>query len=285
MLQVETHTTTDLQSPMRLSDYAGGKFRLIPSRKGMKKAIDKGWVTVNGAVATTATLLSGGEMIVIQIPLDTKRPQLELPLEVLYEDDFLAVVNKPAGIEVSGNRKRTVENAFPFNLKTSTQEDALPFPEAIHRLDHPTTGVLLIGKTRNAVSRLNELFANGKVNKRYKAVTVGQMPSEGTLDLAIDDKNALTEYRIIESVDSERFTKLNLVDVVLHTGRRHQIRKHFAHIGNPILGDQLYGLDGLILKGKGLYLHACSLSFKHPFTDEQLTVDAPIPKKFNKLFP
>lgn len=285
MTQVETHTVPPLQNPTRLSDYAGGKFLLIPSRKGMKKAIDKGWVTVDGSIASTATLLSGGETIVIKIPLESKRPHLELPLEVLYEDDFLAVVNKPAGIEVSGNRKRTVENALPFNLKTSKQQDALPFPEAIHRLDHPTTGVLLIGKTRNAVSNLNELFASGEISKRYAAVTIGQMPLEGKLDLSIDGKDALTEYWVIEWVASDRFSQLNLVDVVLHTGRRHQIRKHFAHIGNPILGDQLYGLDGLILKGKGLYLHARSLSFKHPFTDKQLTVESALPKKFGKLFP
>jgi 23S rRNA pseudouridine1911/1915/1917 synthase len=285
MAQTEHHIVEELSEMIRLSDYAGGKFRLVPSRKGMKKAIDKGWVTVDGSIASTATLLSGRETVVLEIPLESKRPQLELLLEVLFEDEFLAVVNKPAGIEVSGNRKRTVENALPFNLKSSDQADALPFPEAIHRLDHPTTGVLLIGKTRTAVSKLNHLFANSEVNKCYTAVTIGQMPTEGTLDFPVDGKEALTEYRVIESMDSERFKQLNLVYVVLQTGRRHQIRKHFAHIGNPILGDHLYGLDGLILRGKGLYLHARSLSFKHPFTDEHLTVESPLAKKFGKLFP
>lgn len=284
MNRSEKHIVPELEKTIRLSDYAGGKFQLIPSRKGMKKAIDKGWVSVDDKVAKTSTVLSGGETIVLEIQ-ESNRPQIELELEVLFEDEFLAVINKPAGIEVSGNRKRTVENALLFNLKPSNESDALEFPQAIHRLDHPTTGVLVIGKTRNAVSRLNKLFSEGKTDKRYLTVTIGNTPANGRIEFDLDGKKSRTDFEVRQSVKSERFGQLNLVDIKLHTGRRHQIRKHFAQLGNPILGDKEYGIVGLILKGKGLYLHAQSISFKHPFTDEQLTVEAPTPKKFSKLFP
>lgn len=285
MLQTETHLVPELENPIRLSDYAGGMFELIPSRKGMKKAIDKGWVTVNGATAETATPLSGGECIVLEIKEVTNRPKLELSLEILFEDDFLAVINKPAGIEVSGIRKRTIENALKFNLTPSSQKDALQHAEAIHRLDYPTSGVLVVGKTREAVVRMNRMFSEGQMDKRYLAVTIGQMYEGGILDSEIDGKPSKTEFKLLRSEDSERFEKLNLVDIKLYTGRRHQIRKHFSELGNPILGDKDYGFEDLILKGKGLYLHAKSISFKHPFTDEQLTVEAPTRKKFLKLFP
>ena len=285
MHQTEMHIVPELEKPIRLSDYAGGKFQLIPSRKGMKKAIDKGWVKVDESIAKTATQLSGGECIVLEIKELPSRPKLELHLEVLFEDEYLAVINKPVGIEVSGNRKRTIENALRFNLAPSTQKDALQYAEAIHRLDYPTSGVLVVGKTREAVVRLNKNFSEGQIDKRYIAVTICQISEGGILDSEIEDQPSKTEFKLIHSVDSERFEKLNLVDVKLYTGRRHQIRKHFSEIGNPLLGDKDYGKEGLILKGKGLYLHAKSISFKHPFTDEQLTVEAPIPKKFTKLFP
>ena len=284
MNRLEKHFVPELEEPIRLSDYAGGKFHLIPSRKGMKKAIDKGWVLVNGALAKTSTILSGGETILLEIQ-ESNRPQIELQIEVLFEDEFLAIINKPAGIEVSGNRKRTIENALRFNLKPSSENDALEFPQAIHRLDYPTTGVLVIGKTRNAVSRLNQLFSEGKTDKQYLAVTIGKMPSNGSIDFEIDGKESRTDFEVIRLINSERFGQLNLVDVKLFSGRRHQIRKHFSQLGNPILGDKDYGQEGLILKGKGLHLHAQSISFRHQFTDEQLTVEAPTPKKFSKLFP
>lgn len=284
MNQRETHIVPKLENPIRLSDYAGGVFQLIPSRKGMKKAIDKGWVSVDEKLAKTATIISGGETLTLEIQ-EQDRPQISMKIEILYEDDFLAVINKPAGIEVSGNRKRTIENALKSNLELSKEGDALSFPQAVHRLDFPTTGVLIIGKTRKAVLRLNDLFSNGETDKRYVAVTIGPIPGNGSIKSPIDGKDSRTDYEVVQSVNSERFEQLNLVNVKLFTGRRHQIRKHFSQLGNPILGDKDYGQQELILKGKGLYLHAKSITFKHPFTDEQLIVNAPIPKKFGKLFP
>ena len=283
-LQTEKHIVTKLEKPVRLSDYAGDIFKLIPSRKGMKKAIDKGWVTINGKPASTADLVSEGDSIELTIKEVQSRPKIELKLDMIYEDDFLAVINKKPGIEVSGNRKWTVENALSQNLKRSSEVDVLPHPEAIHRLDYPTTGALLIGKTRSAVAELNRMFQEKEINKIYLAVAIGKMNAEGEIDLEVDGKPSVSRFKILKTVKSERFDLLNLVELNPQTGRRHQLRKHLAAIGNPILGDKDYRIEGLILKGKGLYLHSQSLNFIHPFTKEELLIEAPTPKKFLKLF-
>jgi len=211
--------------------------------------------------------------------------QLELPLEVLYEDQTLAIVYKPAGIVVSGNQFRTLENALPYNLQMSAHADALLVPEPIHRLDYPTSGVLLVGKTHQAVIALNQLFERKDIQKVYHAVTIGQMPSTGSLNEPIDDKPSYTTYQVLQSVPSPKYNCLNLVELRPQTGRKHQLRIHLANLGNPIFGDKDYGQEGLILQGKGLYLHASSLTFQHPFTKETISVHKDLPKKFRKLFP
>jgi 23S rRNA pseudouridine1911/1915/1917 synthase len=269
----------------RLSDYAGGIFKTIPSRKGMKKAIDKGWVKLNGKTAKTGAFLSEGDVIELLENPNQTRPEIELKLKVLFEDEHLAIINKPAGIEVSGNRKWTLENALGFNLKLSTESDALKFPEPIHRLDYPTSGALLIGKTATTIIALNKLFEDRKVQKIYYAVTIGKMNELGTIETPIDGKPSKSLFTVLQTVVSERFTCLNLVNLEPHTGRRHQLRKHLSEIGNPILGDRDYRIEGLILNGKGLYLHASSLQFLHPITKEELFIEAVLPKKFRKLFP
>lgn len=282
MPQTETYLIPPLDAPTRLSDLRDTVFDLLPSRKALKKALDKGWVLCNDKPAKTNTIVQGGETLSVTIP-DKKRPTVALDLDVLFEDNFLAVINKPSGIEVSGNKKITIENALAHNLQTSSESDAIQ-AEAIHRLDYPTSGVLLIGKTRSAVMKLNKLFSNRETEKTYLAVTIGEMPSSGVIDAQVDGKASMTSFKILSSVSSERFGFLNLVEVNIETGRRHQIRKHFHRQGNPILGDKEYFKEGLILNGKGLYLHAQKLSFVHPFTNELLRIEAPIPKKFHKLF-
>lgn len=282
MLQTETYSVSNLNSPIRISDLPSGTFNLIRSRKGIKKAIKKGWITINGKQATTADFLTGGELIKLEIHI-TKRPRIELELDVLYEDESLAVIDKPAGIEVSGNKKWTIENALIFNLKGSEEIDVIQ-PEAIHRLDYPTTGVLLVGKTRSSVTQLNAQFSTREVEKTYHAVTIGKMERKGIIEVPIDGKSARTSFQVQKTIKSNRFEFLNLVKVKIDTGRRHQIRKHFHSIGNPILGDKDYFKKGLILHKKGLYLHASSLAFNHPKTKQQVLVNSPLPKKFNKLF-
>jgi len=285
-MKIESHIVPPLQTSVRISDLPSGTFSTIPSRKGIKKAIKKGLVKVNGEIATTANLLKGGETIdLFRIETPTNRPIIDLNLPVIFEDEYLAIVTKPAGIVVSGNRKWTLEHALSSNLKRSSEKDALVFPEPIHRLDQPTTGALLIGKTASATVALNRLFAERKVDKKYMAVTIGNMLPSGEIKTAIDGKESKTFFELQHSIVSERFSLLNLVQLTPKTGRKHQLRKHLAQIGNPILGDREYGTENLILKGKGLYLHACSLEFVHPITEEHIAVKTSLPEKFLTLFP
>ncbi|MFK7900178.1 MAG: RluA family pseudouridine synthase [Cyclobacteriaceae bacterium] len=279
----ETHTASSQKKPIRLQEYGIGIFTTTPTKSALKKVLKKQLIVVNGIIASTATFIKGGETIqLIESPGKNKK-QLDFPLEVLYEDEYLAVVNKPSGILVSGNSFKTIDNALTQNLKKSNQPDTVR-PRPVHRLDYPTTGVLVIGKTRASILALNKLFENKEITKTYFAVVIGELESKGSIDSLVDKKEALSYYEVIQTVPSPRFKYLNLVKLFPKTGRRHQLRNHLANIGNPILGDKEYGKEGLILNGKGIYLHAYSLEFTHPFTKEAIYIEDKLPQKFLKLF-
>ena len=195
----------------------------------------------------------------------------------------MAAIHKPAGIEVSGNKFKTIANALPQNLQPSSLPDATT-PQPVHRLDYATTGIVLVGKTSSSIRALNKMFEDKTIAKTYYAVTIGKMEKNGTITSEIDGKPSHSDYKVIESVPSERFGTLNLVELDPKTGRRHQLRKHMLSLGSPILGDKEYALEGLILKGKGLYLHAYSLEFEHPFTKEIIRIADELPEKFGKIF-
>ncbi len=285
MQTTETHHVPSTVTPRRLQEYGVGIFKAIPTKSALKKALKKEYITVNEEVASTATIINGGETIVLSLPNETTTgKKLIFPLRVLFEDQHLALVHKPAGIVVSGNSFKTLANALPQNLKPSDLPDATT-PQPVHRLDLATTGILLAGKTRAAIRALNKLFEDKEVEKIYYAVSIGKMEANGTITAAVDGKSSHTAFKVLESVASERFGHLNLVELHPQTGRRHQLRKHLAGLGNPILGDKEYGFEDLILKGKGLYLHAGSLKFIHPFTQETLHIKDELPKKFRKIFP
>jgi len=244
----------------------------------------KKYISVNGVPATSATFINGGETIRLSVP-ETARPRKKLvfDLEVLFEDEHLAAIHKPAGILVSGNSFRTIANALSQNIKKSNLSDAAS-PQPVHRLDFATTGILLVGKTSSSIRELNKMFETKKIKKTYYAITIGDMTTGGNITSKIDGKKSYSKYTLIESVPSKKFGKLNLVKLIPKTGRRHQLRKHLSSIGNPILGDKDYGLGDLILSGKGLYLHANSLKFKHPFTNEIVYLKDGIPQRFKKIF-
>lgn len=239
---------------------------------------------VNDLIATTATLINGGECICLFNPIEVNpNKKLIFPLKVLFEDDYLAVIHKPAGILVSGNSFKTIANALSQNIQPSKLPDATK-PQPVHRLDYATTGILLIGKTSRSIRVLNSMFEDKKVEKIYYAVTIGDMSDRGIITSDIDDKKSKSKYKLLESVSSKRFGKLNLVTLKPLTGRRHQLRKHLASINNPILGDRAYGIENLILIGKGLYLHAYSLKFIHPFTNKEVYIKDDYPLRFKKIF-
>ena len=269
-----------------MQEYGIGIFNTIPSRSALKKAIKKGRVFVDGNPATTGILIKGNEVITLKKPSTPSGSgkQLILPLNVIFEDEHLAVIYKPAGILVSGNSFKTISNALEQNLIQSSRTDAVrPYP--VHRLDYPTTGALLIGKTSSSIAALNKMFEEKRVSKTYLAITIGPMIPKGSVTNKIALKEAHSDYEVLRTVYSRRFGRLNLVSLSPKTGRRHQLRIHLASLGNPILGDQQYGRAPLILKGKGLYLHALSLELMHPFTREKLHIKTKLPSKFDAIFP
>ena len=281
---LETHIVPHQKNPIRIQEYAVGIFKTVATKSAIKKAIKKELILVNDEPTSTAKIIIGEEKItLIDHGEKSTQKQLILKLSVLYEDDYLAVIEKPAGILVSGNKFKTIDNALQQNLQRSIQSDAVR-PRAVHRLDYPTTGLLLIGKTSSSIQALNQLFENKKIQKIYHAITIGKIEPEGRILFEVDGKKSESIYKVIATVSSKRFNKLNLVKLSPKTGRRHQLRKHLSAIGNPILGDQEYGKEELILKGKGLYLHASRLDFIHPFTMENLEINSPIPLKFKKIF-
>ncbi len=280
----ETHIVPKLAAPIRLQEYGPGIFTLAYTKSALKKALKKKLITVNGAIATSATMIQGGDSIRVSILQKVpSKKKLIFPLNVIYEDEYLAVIRKPAGILVSGNKFKTITNALPQNIQQSNLPDATA-PQPVHRLDYATTGLLLVGKTSSSIRALNGLFETNAIKKTYYAVTIGDMEDGGNITSEIDDKKSESNFKVIQSVVSKKFGYLNLVELSPKTGRRHQLRKHMSGIGNPILGDKDYGVENLILNGKGLYLHAYSLQFVHPFTENPIYLKDDLPERFKKIF-
>ena len=281
----ETHIAKEQKTPLRFQEYGVGIFKTIPTKSGIKKAIKKEVIFIDGVLATTSKYIFGGEKIeLFELKNQPTFKRLKLNLKVLFEDDYLAVIHKPTGILVSGNTFATIANGLTEHLKKSNQPDAVK-PQPIHRLDYPTSGVLLIGKTSATIHALSKLFENKGIEKTYRAVTIGKMKKAGEIKFPIDEKEALSKFKVIHTVPSKRFAQLNLVELKPKTGRKHQLRKHLLSIGNPILGDTKYYLDHKILNGKGLYLHASTLELIHPVTKEKLVITEELPKKFKTIFP
>ena len=282
MKTLESHKVPSLSAPQRLSDYAVGIFEVITTRKGIKKALSKGLIRVNDERGTTGKLINGGETILLLAP-NNKKPVIKIDIDVLFEDDYLAIVNKPAGIVVSGNQKRTLENTLPANLKPSSLVDALPRPVPVHRLDQATSGLLLVAKTRSCQTALSELFAERKIDKTYHAIVMGDIKSEGVIETPIKEKSAITSFQVLKSIPSDKYDNLHLVALQPVTGRRHQLRIHMLENGTPILGDRKYFIEGKLSTGKGLFLSSTALSFEHPYTKELVEVAIEIHKKFSKF--
>ncbi len=284
MKKIESILVPKLEKTERLSDYLVGKFQSVSSRKGIKKVISKKLIKVNGKIGFSGDYIKGGEIIQLFRPKEKEAIQLDITVPVLYEDDDLAIINKPAGLTVSGNMNRTLVNALPNILKKSSKKDALPIPQPVHRLDRPTSGVLLIAKTRQSNVLLSQAFAERRIKKTYHTICIGKINDSGKITTPIKEKNAETNYKRIDSIDSDKYDGLNLLEVQLITGRRHQIRIHLSELGHPVLGDKTYGIEGKISKGQGLYLHASSIEFEHPITSEKTSASSPLPEKFKKLF-
>ena len=279
----ETHKVPEGISGIRLSDYARTAFPSIPSRKGAAKAIKRGELHINGEPGQSGDWVEAGQLLELVDLQQTPPKTYHLPLEVVFEDEYLAVINKPPGIEVSGNKFKTVENALAGSLEPSTQPDALRWPRPVHRLDYSTSGLLLVAKTSSAQVFIGQQFEEKRIHKRYRAVVAGKPEASGQVNEPINEMQAQSEYAVVETVASLRSGQLTLVDLFPLTGRTHQLRIHMATIGYPIVGDHKYGPEGNVLRGKGLFLAAVELRFPHPADRRETTVSIDTPPKFSSL--
>ena len=284
-------TVTVQNSGARLDVYINDNTDVSRSYAG--KLIEREKVTVNGVIAFKSGLkVKAGDVIEIDVPdaVETIEKK-DIPFDIIYEDDDIAVINKPQGLTVhpaSGNYTDTLVNALMFKLDNLSSINGEIRPGIVHRLDKDTSGIMIIAKNDKAHVNLSRQIADRKVKKQYLAIVEGNMPSdEGQIDAPIgrskkdrkqmavvsDGRYALTGYKVLE-----RFTDNCLVLFDLHTGRTHQIRVHAKHVGHPIVGDPTYGFKKQKFNLNGQLLHAYRLTFAHPASGETLTFTAPVPQ-------
>ena len=284
------------------------------SRSQLKKLITEDEVLVNGKTVRPSYLVDSGESIEVNIPapLPIKAEPENIPLNIIYEDESLIVVNKSAGIVVHparGNLKGTLVNAL-LHYSTSLSAAGDPFrPGIVHRLDKGTSGLIMIVKNDHVHSTITTMFMNREIHKEYSALVWGMMPKKkGIISDSIGrSKNDRTKMSVVEkgksarteySVDVEMdFTSLLTLRPV--TGRTHQLRVHLSNLGKPIFGDHEYGgrgrMAGMVtperrkLAVKSLEmlpsqaLHASKLSFRHPITKKNVDFEAPLPENFQSV--
>ncbi len=267
------------------------------SRSAVQKLIDEGAVTVNGKAVSKSLKIKGGDRISVIIPEPTelKAVPQNIPVEIVYEDEDLLVVNKPKGMVVhpaAGNPDGTLVNALLYHCKGRLSSiNGVIRPGIVHRIDKDTSGLLIVAKNDVSHTFLAEQIKEHSFTRRYKAVVIGKMPKdEGTINVplgrssadrkkqavnGLNPREAITHYKVIE-----RYNGYDLCSFTLETGRTHQIRVHSASIGHPVAGDAVYGPPGNNLGLVGQCLHAETIGFIHPSTKQYMEFSAPLPEYF-----
>ncbi len=297
----------------RLDKYLHGRFPRL-SRTALQRLIKQGAITINGAPTKASYEINAGDVVDLVIPPPVPRELVpeNIPLDIIYEDDYLLALNKPIGIichPARGDQTGTLANALVYYANTLSH-GADPFrPGIVHRLDKNTTGVMLVAKTDEAHWRLALQFERRTLQKTYLALVHGNpqldgdtidapigvhpvvrekfavMVRENKIDLA---KNAVTFYEVLE-----RFGDYALVKLSPKTGRTHQLRVHMSYLGHPVVGDTLYGgrvVSEFDLTGQGSVepifahqaLHAWRIQFRHPILEKPMEIEAPFPPAFRK---
>lgn len=266
------------------------------SRTAARRLIEDGRVRVDGSLERPSFRLSFGSAVVVwpTAPARLLTDPEPIPLDVLYEDAWLIVINKPAGLAVHpapGQPDGTLVNALLAHCPDLGAIGDAVRPGLVHRLDKDTTGVMMVAKQEQALRHLQEQIKSRSVEKRYLCVTAGVPdPEVGAIEapigrdrsdptrMAIIDggKSARTEYRLLE-----RFADAALVEARLITGRTHQIRLHMAALGHPIVGDHTYGIRSAFIDRQAL--HAAALGFRHPEDERALRFEAPLPADMQAL--
>jgi 23S rRNA pseudouridine1911/1915/1917 synthase len=310
-------------SGQRLDQYLAAQISEV-SRARLQQLIEKGEVLVNGAAAKASLRLKGDEQITIMGP--PQAPPLramaeEIPLDIVYEDDDLAVVNKPAGMMVHAGagatddvrNRGTLVNALLHHFKLLSGVGGELRPGIVHRLDRATSGLMVVAKNDEAHRQLAKQFSSRAVHKTYYALVHGWPTRErGTIQSAISrhsqkrtrmttrgfgGRDAVTHYVVTRKIDSA-YGKFALLEVKIETGRTHQIRVHLSSLGHPVVGDSLYGAPGEIKsqsnkrRAAGMpatltlernFLHSGALEFAHPRTKEVVKFSRPLPHELERL--
>jgi 23S rRNA pseudouridine1911/1915/1917 synthase len=270
-------------SQRRLDQVVSAVFAALPTRAGARKACDRGEIAVDGMVSEPSRFVSSGQLLQRLAGAADAPEERHVPLPVVYEDDALAVIVKPSGMPTSGAWARTVDRFLPGNVSRSPLADALPRPRPVHRLDAPTQGLLLVAKTRGAHAALGQAFERHEVHKRYRAIAIGRLEGEGAVELPVEGRAARSRWVSLRVDRALRSEWISTVALYPETGRTHQLRRHLASLGHPILGDEAYGLPRTTLRGKGLFLVADEVAFAHPLTREPMRFELPEPAKFGSF--
>ena len=273
----------DLPKKLPINIISAKLFPILGSKSAANKAIQGQRLFLNGKMAQVSDMVENGDKIELKGSGVKKIKKYDLDLEIIFEDDYLIAVNKPSGIAVNGNRNKTVENALADKNHNNKFADVLPHPVAIHRIDVPTTGIVLLAKTKKALIEVSKAFQKNQVSKEYVAVVHGKTPQNGRISFPIKNKNAITQFETMEVVGSRIFDHLSLVKLIPITGRTHQLRIHMQQEGHFIVGDKMYADGKKTIFGKGLMLCARSISFQHPATKETINLHIKYPKKFRHI--
>lgn len=295
MNNIETVCETDGET--RIDVFAAGAAGVTRSRAAA--LVSEGLVSVNGKTVSKSCKVKKGDTVLITVS-DPKEYDIvpeNIPLDIVYEDEDLLVVNKPKGMVVhpaAGNYSGTLVNALMFHCGSSLSGiNGVMRPGIVHRIDKNTSGLLMVAKNDLAHTGLAAQIKAHSFMREYEAVVYGNIKDdEGTVNAPIGrhpikrkqmavvngGRDAVTHYRVIE-----RFDGFTHIGVRLETGRTHQIRVHMAYIGHPVAGDEVYGPKKVITELGGQCLHAKKIGFIHPRTGEYMEFDSPLPDYFKKF--
>lgn len=281
----------------RLDKFISSNEEFDLTRTAVQNLITEGMITVNGKKIAKNYVLSGGETVSVEIPEPVVLDVLpeNIPIDIVYEDDYLLVVNKPKGMVVhpaAGNYTGTLVNALMYHCKDRLSSiNGVIRPGIVHRIDKNTSGLLIVAKTDSAHLGLAEQIKEHSFTREYETIIVGRMKEyKGTIDAPIgrhhidrkkmcvtdkNSKNAVTHYEVLEEFREHSYLKLRL-----ETGRTHQIRVHLSYVGHAVLGDDVYGKP--VKDFEGQCLHARKIGFVHPITNEYLEFSSDLPDYFEE---
>ena len=286
------------ESGKRLDAYISSQDEEI-TRTSAQRLIEQGNILVNGKKQKVSYKVSDGDIITIEEvkPQEIELKAQEIPIEIIYEDTDIIVVNKPKGMVVhpaNGNPDGTLVNAIMAICKDSLSGIGGEIrPGIVHRLDKDTSGLLIVAKNDKAHVNMSEQIKNHEVKKTYIALVRGCIKeNEATIDMPIgrsnsdrkkmavnkNGKNAVTHIKVLK-----RYDKYTLLEINIETGRTHQIRVHLSHIGFPVIGDYIYSNGKNEFGVMGQCLHAKELEFKHPISGNDMKLQAPLPEYFEDI--